>query len=205
MWLPASGRPRSSPSTASARPTASIAQPGIASIEDLAGKKVAIPEGTSGDMIVQLALEAAGMSIEDIEKVAMDAATVVSAFSSGQVDAAGIWYPMIDNIKDRCRSWSSSPRTPTSPTSCSSRTSWSPVRITPRRTGRPPSRCSRCCARRWTTEVDNLDATIELVATMIELDAEAVAGYASNGEYYQGRRPRRPGRRRHHRDVADPP
>ena len=29
----------------------------------------------------------------------MDPATVVSAFSSGQVDAAGIWYPLIDTIK----------------------------------------------------------------------------------------------------------
>src|SRR5699024_3767971 len=99
MWLPASGKASVLTVSGVGQADRVIAQAGISSIEDLAGKKVAIPEGTSGDMIVQLALKEAGMSIEDVEKVAMDPATVVSAFSSGQVDAAGIWYPMIDNIK----------------------------------------------------------------------------------------------------------
>jgi NitT/TauT family transport system substrate-binding protein len=52
-------------------------------------------------MILSLALKKAGMSPKDIHKVPMDPATVVSAFSSGQIDAAGIWYPLIDTIKTR--------------------------------------------------------------------------------------------------------
>jgi NitT/TauT family transport system substrate-binding protein len=31
----------------------------------------------------------------------MDPSTVVTAFGSGQIDAAGIWYPLIDTIKRR--------------------------------------------------------------------------------------------------------
>lgn len=99
MWLPASGQASVIMINAVGEADRVIAQPGINSIKDLKGKKVAIPEGTSGDTIVQRALQEAGMSMDDIEKVAMDASTVVSAFASGQVDAAGIWYPLVDTIK----------------------------------------------------------------------------------------------------------
>lgn len=39
--------------------------------------------------------------MKDISKVVMDAPTVVSAFASGQIDGAGIWYPLIDTIKEK--------------------------------------------------------------------------------------------------------
>ncbi|MFE9363334.1 ABC transporter substrate-binding protein [Streptomyces sp. NPDC006978] len=68
-------------------------------MKDLKGKKVGVPEGTSGAMVLGLALEKAGMSETDIEKVPMDPSTVVSAFASGQIDGAGLWYPLIDTIK----------------------------------------------------------------------------------------------------------
>ena len=58
-----------------------------------------MPEGTSGDMILTLALESAGLTRDDVELVPMDPATLVSAFSSQQVDAAGFWYPAIATIK----------------------------------------------------------------------------------------------------------
>ncbi|MFC5502986.1 aliphatic sulfonate ABC transporter substrate-binding protein [Lysinimonas soli] len=72
---------------------------GISSIKDLRGKKVAVPQGTSGDMILQLALKRAHMTEADIQPVNMDPSTVVSALSAGQVDAAAIWYPLVDTIK----------------------------------------------------------------------------------------------------------
>ena len=53
MWLPASGKAKVVTVNGVGQADRVIAQPGIAAIEDLAGKKVAIPEGTSGDMIVQ--------------------------------------------------------------------------------------------------------------------------------------------------------
>jgi NitT/TauT family transport system substrate-binding protein len=65
----------------------------------LRGKTVGVPEGTSGDMILTLALQAAGMTKKDIKVVPMDPATIVSAFASKQIDAAGFWYPATATIK----------------------------------------------------------------------------------------------------------
>jgi NitT/TauT family transport system substrate-binding protein len=101
MWLPASGQAKVAAINSLGNADRVIAQAGITSIEDLKGKKVAVPEGTSGDMILTMALRSAGMTIEDVEKVAMDPATVVAAFASKQVDAAGIWYPLIDTIQEQ--------------------------------------------------------------------------------------------------------
>lgn len=73
---------------------------GIEEIEDLRGRDVAVPEGTSGDMILRVALENAGMTRDDVNVVAMDPSTVVSSMTSGQIDAAAIWYPLLDTIEE---------------------------------------------------------------------------------------------------------
>ncbi|MCD0448950.1 aliphatic sulfonate ABC transporter substrate-binding protein [Actinocorallia sp. API 0066] len=99
LWLPASGQAKVVTVNSLGLADRVIAQPGITSLADLKGKKVGVPEGTSGDMILTLALEKAGLTAKDIERVPMDPATVASAFASGQIDGAGIWYPMIDTIK----------------------------------------------------------------------------------------------------------
>lgn len=101
VWLPASGQAKIIAVNTLGDADRVIAQPGIESIEDLKGKKVAVPEGTSGDMILGLALEKAGMTKDDVEIVPMDPPTIVSAFSAGQVDAAGTFYPSIDTIKQQ--------------------------------------------------------------------------------------------------------
>lgn len=101
LWLPASGRAKIVAVNSLGYADRLIAQPGITSVAALKGKKIGVPEGTSGDMILQLALEKAGLSVKDVKKVAMDPSTVVSAFASGQIDAAGLWYPLIDTIKKR--------------------------------------------------------------------------------------------------------
>ncbi|MFF1837179.1 aliphatic sulfonate ABC transporter substrate-binding protein [Streptomyces sp. NPDC058231] len=101
MWLPASGKAKVVAVNTLAYADRVIAQPGITSMMDLKGKKVGVPEGTSGDMVLNLALQKAGMTTKDIKKVPMDPSTVVSAFVSGQIDAAGLWYPLIDTIKAR--------------------------------------------------------------------------------------------------------
>ncbi|MEV7405178.1 aliphatic sulfonate ABC transporter substrate-binding protein [Streptomyces sp. NPDC091267] len=101
MWLPASGKAKVVAVNTLAYADRVIAQPGITSFKDLKGKKVGVPEGTSGDMVLNLALQKAGMTEKDIEKVPMDPSTVVSAFASGQIDGAGLWYPLIDTIKAR--------------------------------------------------------------------------------------------------------
>ncbi|MEV4510831.1 aliphatic sulfonate ABC transporter substrate-binding protein [Dactylosporangium sp. NPDC049525] len=99
FWLPASGQAKIIGINTLGAADRVIAQPGITSIQQLRGKKVGVPEGTSGDMILTLALQAAGMTNKDIQRVPLDASTLVSAFSSKQIDAAGFWYPAIATIK----------------------------------------------------------------------------------------------------------
>jgi NitT/TauT family transport system substrate-binding protein len=101
MWLPAGGKAKVVAIDTLTFADRVIAQPGITSVEALRGRKVGVPEGTSGEMILNLALAKAGMKMSDIHKVPMDAPTVVSAFSAGQIDAAGFWYPLVDTIKKR--------------------------------------------------------------------------------------------------------
>jgi NitT/TauT family transport system substrate-binding protein len=101
LWLPMSGRAKIIAINNLGFSDRVIAQPGIASIKDLKGRTVAVPEGTTGDMLLRLALQKSGMTLDDIKRVAMDPSTIVTAFSSGQVDAAGIWYPLVGTIKLR--------------------------------------------------------------------------------------------------------
>lgn len=101
LWLPISGRAKLISMNVVGFSDRVIAQPGIKSVKDLRGKTVAVPEGTSGDMLLRLALAAAGMSVSDVKRVTMDPSTIVTAFASGQVDGAGIWYPHVATLKTR--------------------------------------------------------------------------------------------------------
>lgn len=99
IWLPASGQAKIVAINTLGRADRVIAQPGITSMDQLRGKTVGVPEGTSGDMILTLALEKAGMTKKDVKIVNMDPSTIVSAFSSRKIDAAGFWYPATATIK----------------------------------------------------------------------------------------------------------
>jgi len=99
LWLPASGKAKIVAMNALGLSDRVIAQAGIGTMADLKGKKIGVPEGTSGDMLLRLALAKAGMQLSDVEVVKMDPSTVVSAFASKQVDGAGIWYPLVGVIK----------------------------------------------------------------------------------------------------------
>ncbi|GAA2294685.1 aliphatic sulfonate ABC transporter substrate-binding protein [Streptomyces kunmingensis] len=101
MWLPASGKSKVIAIDTLTYADRVIGQPGITSMKDLKGKRVGVPEGTSGDMVLNIALADAGMTTKDIEKVNMDPSTIVSAFSSGKIDGAGFFYPAIDTIKKK--------------------------------------------------------------------------------------------------------
>lgn len=99
LWLPASGKAKIVAINGVGNSDRILAAEGTTSLADLRGKKVAVPEGTSGDMLLGLALEAAGMTRADLEIVTADPATVVAAFASKQVDGAAIWYPFVDVIR----------------------------------------------------------------------------------------------------------
>jgi NitT/TauT family transport system substrate-binding protein len=74
---------------------------GISKIEDLKGKIVATQFGTSGDIVLELALKKAKMKKEDLKLVNMDMAGAVSAFIAGKVDAVAVWSPYTSEIKSR--------------------------------------------------------------------------------------------------------
>lgn len=101
LWLPMSGQAKVVAIQSRGLADRVIAQPGITSIADLVGKRVGVPEGTSGDILLGLALKENGMSANDIERLAMDAPTTISAFASKQIDAAGIWYPHVTTIQNQ--------------------------------------------------------------------------------------------------------
>lgn len=101
FWLPASGEAKIIAMNTLGQSDRVVGQPGNETIEDLRGKTVAVPEGTSGDMILTLALEEAGMTKDDVELVPMEPSAIVAALSSGQVEGAGFWYPALATVKEQ--------------------------------------------------------------------------------------------------------
>ena len=75
------------------------AEKGITSIEDLKGKTVASTAGTSAELILELALQKAGMSQDDLNIVEMDAQGMVTAMVSGSIDACATWAPSSTTIE----------------------------------------------------------------------------------------------------------
>ncbi|NKQ51858.1 aliphatic sulfonate ABC transporter substrate-binding protein [Amycolatopsis sp. K13G38] len=99
MWLPASGQAKVVALNTLGNSDRVITQAGTTGLAGLRGKTIGVPQGTSGEMILTLALQQAGLTKNDVKIVPMDASTIVSAFSSKKIDAAGFWYPAIATIK----------------------------------------------------------------------------------------------------------
>ncbi len=101
LWLPAQGKAEIWAINSISNADRVIAQPGINSLADLKGKKLGVPAGTSGELLLNLALKKSGMTKSDFQIVPMDPSTAVSAFASKQIDGAALWYPLIDTLKKR--------------------------------------------------------------------------------------------------------
>jgi NitT/TauT family transport system substrate-binding protein len=70
-----------------------IARPGIASVADLKGRKVAVEQGTVDHYLLLLALRKAGLSESDIQLKPLLTDAAAAAFLAGQVDAVGAFAP----------------------------------------------------------------------------------------------------------------
>lgn len=70
-----------------------IAAPGITSVADLKGKKVAAEEGTVDHYLLLLALQKAGLSASNIDFVPLATDAAAAAFVAGRVDAVGVFAP----------------------------------------------------------------------------------------------------------------
>ncbi len=72
-----------------------IAGKDINSIKDLKGKKIAFETGSTSDLLLNYALRANGMTIDDIEHVPMGASEAGLALVAGRVDVAVSYEPYI--------------------------------------------------------------------------------------------------------------
>ncbi|MFM7434408.1 MAG: aliphatic sulfonate ABC transporter substrate-binding protein [Vulcanococcus sp.] len=70
-----------------------IAAPGIKTVADLKGKKVAAEEGTVDHYLLLLGLKKAGLSAKDITFVPLETGAAAAAFTAGKVDAVGVFAP----------------------------------------------------------------------------------------------------------------
>ncbi|MBV8885007.1 MAG: ABC transporter substrate-binding protein [Chroococcidiopsidaceae cyanobacterium CP_BM_RX_35] len=70
-----------------------IARPGINTITDLKGKKVAAEEGTVDHFLLLLGLKKAGLTQADIQFQPLETGAAAAAFAAGRVDAVGVFAP----------------------------------------------------------------------------------------------------------------
>jgi NitT/TauT family transport system substrate-binding protein len=103
MWMPASGQAVVIAPNEKTFGDYVLARPdsNIKSVTQLRGRKVGVPDSGSGEMILSLALEKNGMTFKDIQRIPLDPPNVVSAFVSGQVEAAAIFEPIVSQIRQR--------------------------------------------------------------------------------------------------------
>ena len=75
----------------------------VDNISNLKGKKVAYNGGSSSETALTGALNAAGLTMDDIEAYEMDAVNMVAAMMSGNVDACTAWNPYSVQILENCQ------------------------------------------------------------------------------------------------------
>lgn len=73
---------------------------GIETIEDLRGATIATTTGAAGDVILQAALDKAGLTRADLEVVNLDMPAAVNAFITDAVDAVSTWSPFDQQIEE---------------------------------------------------------------------------------------------------------
>lgn len=71
---------------------------GIAKVEDLVGKRIAVPVGSTAHYSLMGALTHAGIAESDVTIMNLPADQIAAAWDSGQVDAAFIWEPVQNQI-----------------------------------------------------------------------------------------------------------
>lgn len=64
---------------------------GIKSVEDLVGKRVAVPFGSSADTGLRFALEKAGISEDQVQLTNVAPPAILAGMASGEIEAAYIW------------------------------------------------------------------------------------------------------------------
>lgn len=76
-----------------------VAQKEIKTLEDLKGKKVATPFGSTTHYHLLIALKNAGIKKNEVELLNLTPAGIVSSFKNNNIDAAFVWGPSLEEIK----------------------------------------------------------------------------------------------------------
>ncbi len=74
------------------------ADSGVTKVEDLKGKRIAVPVGSTAHYSLMGALTHAGIAETDVTIMNLPADQIAAAWDSGQVDAAFIWEPVQNQI-----------------------------------------------------------------------------------------------------------
>ena len=75
----------------------------IKNLSQLKGKKIAYVKGSYAHHLLYVVLEKAGLTLDDIQSVNLDAGDISSAIESGEVDAGVLWEPFITQLVDQNR------------------------------------------------------------------------------------------------------
>lgn len=76
-----------------------ITQEELASVDDLAGKKVAVPFGSTAHYSLIAALEEAGMTTADVDVINLAPDAMLAAWDRGEIDAAWVWNPTLAELE----------------------------------------------------------------------------------------------------------
>jgi NitT/TauT family transport system substrate-binding protein len=101
LWLPMSGKAviiAADDITTSNR-VVTFPGKGIKTLKDLKGKTVAYSKGTTSEMILRLALQSAGLTMNDINAQSLDYSALTAAMASGKFDAGANGFPNLEAVK----------------------------------------------------------------------------------------------------------
>lgn len=74
---------------------------GIKTIQDLKGKRIGVPFGSGADYMLQGALKENGLRPDDVVPINLQPQPIVAAWTTGQIDAAYIWAPIVTKLMEQ--------------------------------------------------------------------------------------------------------
>lgn len=74
---------------------------GIASVEDLKGKRVAVPFASTAHFSLLKALKTAGLTEQDLTIYDMESDKIYASWTNGDIDAAYIWQPTLSQLENQ--------------------------------------------------------------------------------------------------------
>lgn len=72
----------------------------LSSVDDLEGKTVAVPFGSTAHYSLTAALDEAGLSTKDVKVINLEPEAMLAAWDRGEIDAAWVWNPTLAQLED---------------------------------------------------------------------------------------------------------